>query len=337
MLQPKTETIKGSKKPQKRNILRTNLIKFPKDNEAIIIIASGKFEMDSNAQKVITGTVTKTRVIKAAVPAKKVVINIDLPVSDDPTQSTTFDPGKADITDKSKKLVNDLISNAVKTALKNQGLEEDMSKVKITGVKVIASASNTYGGIVPATHNNDGTSTEKDYLSGITDPKRKASATANYTLAQTRGNNLKTLAVIPALNSMGFNSTPEDANIIVEPRVTDTGGAVDSARTKAYPKPGQYARVELDAETVEIQTTEPEAEITSTSQTMWITSGELSMLKAKGDSLFDKIKDWSFGLTKAKYLKKSGEYKPMWQLRRNSGSKKAFSGFSHFVHNLLFK
>lgn len=138
--------------------------------------------------------------------------------------------------------------------LKDEVNSKGYSELVLDKIKIISSASNTYGGRVQETHNNSGEPIKKfkfteDPNTGITDHKAaKTPDGKNNKLAWLRGKNFSD----ELMTRLKAEPLFKEKNIIfadpeIEWRITDTGGVIDEKRDKSKnPNPGQYVEVSID-------------------------------------------------------------------------------------------
>lgn len=326
------ESFKDGKKTKKRFVA-----KQVSSYDKLFTVLEGKVNVLSTSTASKPGTVTTTT--KEPVEAKTIKVEIPLSVNDkDP--NTTFKVGSSEVANPSATI--EIVANAIRSALAEQGLS-DMSSVKLNSVQIVSSASNQWGGPVTATHSNSGEPTGNNYSDphpDRNDPNYAKHAKSNYTLAKNRGTALAN-AIIPGLKENGIS---EIADATFDIRVTDTGGNNDETsadgkkpgRDKtAYPRPGQFAKIIVSAETIKEEEIpgQPGEQI----QRNQLSQFSLRLVEASGHSGqgFARINGWS--LSRPKYLKKGGGWKSTGYIKRHGGGNRPTSGLSYWLENLLSK
>ena len=301
----------------------------------LFTLLEGKVPVMTTSTKTLPGS--NTTVTKEPTSAQTIKVEIPLSVNDnDP--NTTFKVGSAAVANPSATI--EIVAKAIQDALAKQGLS-DLSKVKLTSVSIISSASNQWGGPVTATHANNGTPTGKNYSEphpSRKDPNYAKSAESNYSLAKNRGIALST-AIIPGLKEKGI---VEIAEPTFDTRVTDTGGNNDHASAdgkkpgrdeSVYPNPGQFAKIIVSAETLKEEEIpgKPGEQVQKNQMTQF----SLRLVEASGASSEGFRRIFNFSLSRPKYLKKGGGWKSTGYIKRHGGGNRQINGLSNWFNRLL--
>lgn len=304
----------------------------PVDTKSLYVVAPTKFWALSSKKSTKDET---TIVTKQATPERTIKFDIKLDTNEGSGSGVEFGTGEFKIADSTAAVA------AVYTKLLEQAKEqgvEDLSSIKITSFKIISSASNQWGGKVAATYSNDDKPTGIKHNAPVEDNPdwNVNNASKNYKLAQQRGVELGTI-LESGLKGKGIS---EISGTSTEARVTDTGGLNDTpgngkeGRNKStYPNPGQYAQLLIEAVAEGSEDLKGEPEETAT--LIYFTQFALYMTNLAGAG--KGLRRFSnFGLSRPKYLKKSGKWKSKGYIKRHGGSKRPTSGLSHWFHNMFY-
>lgn len=224
------------------------------------------------------------------------------------------------------------ITTEGETALKDKLIEifQNNEKIKyakekglnytVTDIKIICSASNTWGKkTLPFTHNNDGTKSNIKYDDTV------PNATKNLQLAKDRG---ATLSNILKNNQEIKNNLKidEKTTFKIEGIVTNTNGMTDEQIESTGTKinKGQFAKFTFK---VSYKEKFPGKE----DRLIKINNLAITLVKEKSEREFKNL--FSMNMMQAKYLDRGGKRKSAREISKNVG--KSFRGFGGLINSLL--